>query len=492
MTDQDPSQMNIPGDGVSQKADSALLQSNYLDKANLVLNEVNKVSPCMCLAKWLTVSLHLTTGKTHSCYHPPAHQIPLAEIQADPSALHNTLHKKEQRAKMLRGERPSECQYCWNIEDADGGGKHLSDRAYRSAELFTESTTLDTVLKSGSTGNALPHYVEVNFNQACNFRCSYCSPHLSTAWEKEARQFGPFILADQKHNDVAALEHQGIMPLPEENNPYVKAFWEWWPELYKDLRSFRMTGGEPLIDSNTHRVLEYIEKNPKSYLQLAITSNCCPPPAIWTRFKEKISSLARQNALDHFMLFCSLDSWGKPAEYIRNGMDFDRLHANISQYLSEVERHSLSFIVTFCNMSMTGWRNYLHGILELRRQHSIHRQMVWFDTPMLRFPAWQSIQILPERYRDILRADIAFMEANLETSGNRFQGFKDFEVMKLKRVLAWMEEPLDPKKIQMERANFYLFFKQHDQRRGTSFLQVFPEMEDFWKLCQEAARAKRI
>ena len=51
----------------------------------------------MCLAKWKQVSLHLTTGLNNSCYHPPLHMIDSEAIETNPSALHNTGHKKALR-----------------------------------------------------------------------------------------------------------------------------------------------------------------------------------------------------------------------------------------------------------------------------------------------------------------------------------------------------------------------------------------------------------
>ena len=59
----------------------------------------------------------LQTGYNHSCHHPSPHKIPEEEVKANPAALHNSKFKKEQRAKMLKGIRPDECGYCWNIED---------------------------------------------------------------------------------------------------------------------------------------------------------------------------------------------------------------------------------------------------------------------------------------------------------------------------------------------------------------------------------------
>ena len=80
---------NNKGDEVATDFKSKFLSSAEDMKATL--------GSAMCLAKWKQVSLHLPTGLNNSCYHPPLHPIP-AELLADnPSALHNTPYKKEQR-----------------------------------------------------------------------------------------------------------------------------------------------------------------------------------------------------------------------------------------------------------------------------------------------------------------------------------------------------------------------------------------------------------
>ena len=52
-----------------------------------------EVGPTFCLAKWHHTTIYLHRGETHSCYHPHPHAIPLDELSADPSALHNTKEK---------------------------------------------------------------------------------------------------------------------------------------------------------------------------------------------------------------------------------------------------------------------------------------------------------------------------------------------------------------------------------------------------------------
>lgn len=382
---------------------------------------LNSQSASMCLAKWYHVSLHLTNGRTHSCYHPPTHTINLDQIQRKPSALHNTDQKISERKQMLRGEKPEGCKYCWSLE-AQG---HASDRHYRSSEHWA-------LPYRDSIGNLEPNptYVEVNFNQACNFKCAYCSPHLSTAWEEEIKDYGPYPTSTP-HNAIPALEANGLMPLKVANkdNPYVEAFWRWWPELYETLLVFRMTGGEPLMDKNTFKVLDYVASNPKGDLEIGITTNMCPPSqdlldkfvssvqsienysasativavnngkknhAKWPRYvlnKSKVNTdtlhrlqvhglpsidtvpndgsfsyeLTRTKACRHIGIYVSVDSVGQQAEYIRNGMNYDTLIANTKRVLYDTHMTTVNFINTFNILSVPGLQKYLEMILDMRR-----------------------------------------------------------------------------------------------------------------------------
>lgn len=443
-------------------------ESRYMHDAEYVFEELNKVSPSFCLAKWFNVSIHIPTGKTHSCYHPKSHHIPLKELEDNSSALHNTEYKKQQRGLMLNGIRPPECEFCWQIEDS---GNQLSDRAYRSKDVF-EPGLIEEAKQLGIEGNARPRYVEVNFNQACNFKCSYCSPVLSTEWMKEINKQGPYMLADRKHNDMQYMEPVNNSP----DNPYVEAFWNWLPEIYPTLQTFRMTGGEPLMDKNTFKIFDYVKANPKQDLHLSITSNCCPPKGQWQKFIDAMQDVAP--CIDHFMLYASLDSWGGQAEYIRNGLHFDTLLKNVKQYLEQCDRHSLTFIITFNTLSYFGIFEYIQNILEMRKQYSKTRQMIWFDIPQLTNPDYLNPKLMPQHVTELERC-VEFMEANKDGDGNEFQGFSDFEISKVKRLIQWITADSNFNK-QLAEKNFKLFFSQHDARRGTDFLNTFPELKDFW------------
>ena len=452
-------------------------QSKYFHDAGKVFEELNEVSPSFCLAKWFNVSIHIPTGQTHSCYHPRSHKIPLEEIAIDVSSLHNTRHKKEQRKLMLEGQRPDECNFCWQIEDS---GNQLSDRAYRSNDVY-EDGLIAEAQALGFEGNAIPRYVEVNFNQACNFKCSYCSPHLSTAWQQDIEQNGAIILSDRWHNDITWVKKLNIDNGPD--NPYLKAFWEWMPVIYSKLQTFRMTGGEPLMDKNTFKMFDYVYEHPHPALNLSITSNCCPPGNQWNKFMISLKKITENSAIDHFMLFCSLDSWGKQAEYIRPGMDFDLLYQNITDFLANGYKHSLTFIITFNVLSYSGFVEYIKNIHKLRNQFSEGRQLIWFDIPQLQDPDFLNSKLLPEMVIELENAK-EYMLANTEGLFNHHKGFKDFEVSKVQRLIDWIKQESNFDKNKAMK-NFYMFFTEQDRRRNTNFVNTFPELTDFWNTCKD-------
>jgi organic radical activating enzyme len=456
-------------------------QSHFLNAAEQMQD---KLGPALCLAKWKQVSLHLPTGLNNSCYHPPLHRINIEDIGRNPSALHNTEHKKQQRKLMLAGTKPAECQYCWNMEDQN----KLSDRHYRSGEPWAAVDFEKIKNSQGSEDDIIPSYVEVNFNNACNLKCSYCSPQFSSSWQQEMERDGAYPTM-VPHN---APEHfvGDRKPIPaRESNPYVDAFWAWWPTLYPELEHFRMTGGEPLLDRNTYKVFDYVLANPSAKLHLNVTSNFSVEPKLSEKYFNYVKQLCN-GGIEHFMQYVSLDS-GVPAqaEYIRNGMEFSRVKSNVHNYLTNIPSYnSLTFIITMNNLSVTGLKPLLEWILQLRQQHSSTYQRVWFDTPVLRDPAWQSLQILPESYADKLEQVQDWMLTHLETSSTSFQGFKDYEVQRLDRDIAWMRSA-QQQDHSRARADFYRFFSEHDRRRSTDFSKTFPEMKSWWAECEYHARA---
>ena len=242
------------------------------------------------------------------------------------------------------------------------------------------------------------------------------------------------------------------------------------------------------MDRNTYRVFDYVLEHPSPKLHLNVTSNFSVEDVLFEKYMGYAKKLCTPN-IEHFMQYVSLDSGiATQAEYLRHGLDYARMACNVERFLTEVPtRNSLTFIITMNNLSVTGMQPMLEWILNLRKTHSSTYQRVWFDTPVLREPAWQSLQILPESYVAQLERARDYMLANLITDANPLHGFKDYEVQRLERDIAWMREGQSQDN-NTAKADFYRFFTEHDRRRGSDFLKSFPEMRSWWAECEYHAR----
>ena len=250
-----------------------------------------------------------------------------------------------------------------------------------------------------------------------------------------------------------------------------------------------MTGGEPTMDKNTYRVFDYVLANPKPDLHLNTTSNFSQDAAVFDKYLGYVKQLCEGEKIEHFMQFVSLDTWGKQAEYIRSGMNFDLVIANVERFLTEVPyRNSLTFIITVSNLAIPNMRKLLEHVLALRQRHSKTYQRVWFDTPLLREPLWQSPVGMPDAYRWYLQQTVDWMSTQPETVDDRFNGFKDYEVQRLQRIVDQMTK--DKQFANWVKSDFYNFFREHDVRRNTNFTDTFPEMSEWWDECKYWAENK--
>lgn len=445
-----------------------------------IRNKLNDISPSFCPAKWNQVTLHLQTGHTHSCHHPTTHKIPLDELANNPSALHNTNYKKLQRKKMLEGTRPSECDYCWRIEDS--GPDAISDRTYKSIEPWA-MPYIDKIKAMPWDQDVVPTYLEVSFSNVCNFKCSYCSPQVSSKWMEEIERHGPYPTSTQFGN-IQWLKQGDAMPIPhKDENPYVEAFWKWWPEIYTKLEYFRITGGEPLMTKDTFKVLDYIIDNPNPKLGFAINSNMGIPDALLDKFIEKIKIVCAENKVRQFKIFTSADAYGDQANYIRDGLDYNKWLFNIRRVLDEVPNCSFTIMSTYNALSIFSYDKLLKDVLAIKQEYTTSNSKyspIMIDPPYLRYPEHQSIFILPKHMLENIKSQVDFMQSNTEAVHGPFKGFFQFEVDKLSRVYEMAKDLEEAPTIETARSDFVKFVDEHDRRRGTNFLKTFPELEEFY------------
>jgi len=431
--------------------------------------KINSVSCSFCTAKWLQTTLYLQNGYNHSCHHPSPHKISVEEILQDPAALHNSNFKKQQRQKMLNGERPSECDYCWNIEDLNK--TYFSDRHYKTADYWAWDR-FDEIAHSDPKRNVTPSYLEVSFSNVCNFACAYCSPEISSKWMEDIQQNGLYPTEHSNH-DLNYLKSSGRFPYRQsDNNPYVNAFWKWFPEILSHLRVLRLTGGEPTMSKDVWKLLNYIENNPQPNLELAINTNLCVTQALINRLQEKISVL--KNCVKKIDIYTSLESIGKQAEYVRDGLDYNQWVINVEKILETGV--NVSIMTTVNILSLPTFANFIEKIMELRVTYnkSFETNRIPLSVNYLRWPPHLQCILLDNQVREEFADTIEYTCKKWLKyySKDKYARLYLEEWDQIQRLCDYLRTS---NSVSQYRKDFVRYILEYDKRRNKNFNKVFPE-----------------
>ena len=460
---------------------------------NITKDKLNGVGCGFCLAKWTQVTMHLHNGTTHSCHHPSPHKVPLDEIERNYTALHNSNTKKYARKEMLTGKRPKECGYCWNVED---NSNSFSDRIFKSAEPWSEPY-FDEVSNLHWRADYNPKYVEVNFSNTCNFKCAYCGPEYSTKWMEEINEFGEYKLGFD-YNGMKQMDDNKTRPYKQtEFNPYVEAFWKWWPELYQTLDTFRITGGEPLLSKDTWKVLDRIieTEEPNRELKLSINSNLGVNDELIDRLILKLDKIISEDRVKEVVIFTSCDAYGKQSEYVRYGLNFEQLFSNIDKILTVLPKVTVVIMSTFNIFSIFSYEMLIKKVLDLKLKH-FNTERYWnsaliLDTSYLRFPEFLSFRILKgfldveyfNRWEKFMKFNSTYRSLNFyEQQTIDDVGFSTKEIEKITRIKdLFISDSKSDISFDSNKRDFVMFIDEYEKRRGLNCEEYYPELTDFIK-----------
>ena len=428
-------------------------------------------SASFCAAKWYNATIWLGSGMTTSCHHPPAHAIDTKQLASNPSALHNTVEKKKDRAQMQKGERPGGCEYCWKIEDM--GVDAVSDRVYKSK--IYPITALDTAFETDSEADVNLRTLEIAFDRTCQFACSYCNPAFSSTWVRDIHNNGPYVgLVSDGRNHFTHEHSNSQLYKFGETNPYVEAFFKWWDtDLHRTLQELRITGGEPTMSGELWKLIDWFKTNKgKSTTRLAINSNLGMDRLRLLDFVNKTKDIP------HLEIYTSMEAVDQQAEYIRDGLDYDLWMHNVQELLEHDHIRAVHFMCTINALCLDSLDNFLDRLVKLKKVYG--RDRANFTLNILRFPSFQSALVLPEHlklyYRNRL---ITWLDKHKQQDY-----LHEHEIHHTNRLINYLDqvkiphsESFDMPKLQHDFKQFYL---QYDQRRGKDFKQTFPTLTSWF------------
>ena len=425
-------------------------------------------SESFCAAKWYNATIWLGSGQTTSCHHPLPHAIDRDAIKTNPSALHNTPEKKEQRRQMQQGERPKGCEYCWKIEDM--GTDKISDRVDKT-RIYTDEE-LNEAYEKPYTEDVNLRTLEISFDRTCNLACSYCNPAFSSTWAKDIKRNGPYaqLVSDGRNHFTHSHSSSQLFTI-HDKNPYIEAFFKWWDtDLHKTLTELRITGGEPLMSGYTWQLFDWFKSNRgQSKTRIAVNSNLAFA-------QDKIDRLLEAAEDVELDIYTSNESTYSQAEYIRDGLDYTQWLANVRYVLDSKKLRSLHVMCTVNALCLIRLPSLLKQIVELKREYG--QDAINFTLNILRFPSFQSPLVLPKEVR--------------QAQANRLNIFKqnygellhEFERNHIERLVDYLEIVERPHSEAFEMPtllnDFKQFYTQYDERRGHNFTETFPELTEWY------------
>ena len=425
---------------------------------------LDPISPSFCAAKWLNATIMLGSGMTKSCHHPPEHQIPVREVQVDVRALHNTRHKRNQRRRMLDGKRPTECSYCWRVEDSGA----IADRVFYTS--FYEDKDIAECGEMPWDTMVTPQVLEISFDRICNFACSYCNPTFSTTWAKDIKKHGPYKYL-KTDNGKQAFQKDGSWAEPygkmNEGNPWIEAFWEWWPELRGTLTQLRVTGGEPTMSPHFWKLIDMIAADGiPDELQFSVNTNLGMKDDILDRL------IAASHTMKRFMLFTSCEAHGAQAEYIRDGLDYKAWKRNVWRVAEEANVEMMNCMMAVNGLSLFSITDMWDDLMELKTEYNW--RFPFLSVNFVHYPSFMSPLLLPEHIRQERKEHIEGWLAQYDGDPR----LRDTEVYNIRKLITYLdngkEGAIDANREAHER-DFMLFHHQYDQRRGKDIKAVFPE-----------------
>lgn len=439
-------------------------EEKLIDYRNRV---IDSKSPSFCAAKWLNATVWLGSGSTASCHHPPAHQIPMAELADNFTAIHNTKHKKLMRKMMLEGDRPGECEYCWKMEDISKDT--VSDRVFKTI-IYTDADIEEIASQPWNYDSKLKT-LEISFDRVCNLACSYCNASFSTTWAKDIKKSGAYqnLVSD----GAAAFQQDGSWAEPyksDDDNPYIQAFWKWWDNgLSESLDELRITGGEPLMSANTWKLLDWFNCQ-DSKMRFAVNSNLIAKDVIIDKLIEKTKNIK------DFHLYTSCEAVGVQAEYIRDGLDYPQWKKNLVRILTEGNCRGVHIMMTINSLCLFSITDFLDEMFELKKQFGKNPTV---SVNLLRFPSFQSPLALPDHIKDYCRQNLQ-QWFDLNQNSPLMHEFERASIERLIDYLITVDAPhrRTSNKLTLWR-DFKTFYQQYDQRRAKT-ITVFPAMLTDW------------
>ena len=396
-----------------------------------------------CMFPWVHLFVTPKGDAYPCCSH--SFQKPLGNVKSESMInIFNSDDLKKLRLDMLNSKPNKTCEFCYNFEENGGG----SLRKY-SREMFGKH--FDDVVTSTAEDGSVPDfklkYIDIRFNNICNFKCRTCGGEYSSQWAIEdytkKKKLGGLTNSD---NDFTILEADPTGRLLKETMSHLD---------HVDMVYF--AGGEPMLSEEHYILLEEMIRLGRKDILLRYNTN-----ASTLKFKNK-DILELWSHFDRVEVSSSIDHYGERAEWIRHGTNWGEVETNLRLFrsLPNVNFQINTVLSVFNYLTLTDFYEYLVKN-DFCRADDFHHYLV--ATPR---PEFYSTTALPV---DLKNPGTEKIKKYLESlKGTNFTRLMD----NLKIAL---EHTNSANTWEANKFRFKEIVNELDGLRGENMVSVFPEL----------------
>lgn len=411
--------------------------------------EMAKKSRTFCILPWIHQYAGPRGDVKPCCVYNHSEEIGNLKVNSLEEIWNND-KTKEMRLKFLNGEEDSNCGSCNSRMEISAAFKTEFNK-----EFFEYNKRIrDIVASTNKDGSLNEHkilYMDVRFNNLCNFACRTCGPHFSTSWIIDSRKLYNKKFKED-YDDGFQFAGKTESDALEQMIPHLA-----------NIKHIYFAGGEPLMQHEHFEVLNRLINLGNDTVTIRYNTN-------FSSFK-----LGKYDVVEYWKKFnnvhvnASLDGNKLKAEYWRHGTVWKDIVSNRQRMLDEVPhvKFNIGFVLSWPNV---------YNLIEFHREWTElgYIKVDNMIVNLLDTPYYYSIKNIPdwkkEKIEAALRDHITWLKEQNALSETIF---------KYETAINYMWSRTN-KHDNLEESikNFSRITKKLDSIRNESFFDVFPEHKD--------------
>jgi len=326
-----------------------------------------------CSKSWTDINIDFENRVLRHCCKTKAYEFP---EELTPDFISNNKFIKERRKQSLQGIKHSDCESCWH--DYEIGKTAYRDWANKWDSFFIKNTNIDD-------DDRFIHYVEIKPDRICDMSCIYCSAYSSSKIAQEEK----VIYLDKTSNDDYNIFKLWISDFLSRK------------DLEHSQVIFVFLGGEPTASEKFYELTDFIEQQAMVHthvtVRLEICTNANSKKFLMNKIIEKMNS-SRVN----WAIGISNESYGRHAELIRYGLDWERFCENFKLYIQHPKTELIVLSPTINIFNLKTFKDYVIWVFDQFKNFAPEKQFTWYGN-FISWPSEMDISLLPISYKKYVR-----------------------------------------------------------------------------------------